>query len=203
MIYMKTRNFIRRFILTFIFIFSLLGLFVTTVQGEMKQISSGVFRFHVLANSDSDYDQALKLKVRNSVIDYVNSICAGANLEQTKAICIENLENIEDVANRVIKDEGYNYEARAYVGEFDFPTKVYGDIALPAGVYSALRLEIGEGAGANWWCVIYPSICLTKTGAYLDDNAKEALKENLSIEEYNLITEKPALKFRVLEWLYN
>ncbi len=153
-------------------------------------LSQNLVRLHVIANSDSEADQALKLKVRDSIIEFMKDKLANSkDLNETRAIINANLKNIEAVSNKVIKENNSDYAVKATMGNYTFPTKTYGDIALPAGEYQALRVVIGDGAGANWWCVLFPPLCfIDATHGTIPESVKQDLKTSLSPEEYKLIT---------------
>lgn len=120
-----------------------------------------LIRLHVLANSDSAEDQALKLLVKDKVLAIMkDKFRNAANLEDSRMILLENLSLLENSAEEAIRAAGYNYPVQAIHGRFSFPTKYYGSFALPAGNYEAVRLVIGEGQGANWWCVLFPPLCI-------------------------------------------
>lgn len=115
-------------------------------------------RLHIVANSDLAQDQATKLLVRDAVVEYLTPRVEGAaDRDSAEAIVLGELENLEQLAADICRDMGYT--CRAEVGSFDFPAKRYGDIWLPAGEYRALRLNLGEAKGHNWWCVIFPPLC--------------------------------------------
>jgi stage II sporulation protein R len=119
-----------------------------------------LIRIHVIANSDSAADQALKLKVRDAVLELLASRLAGATtVDEAEAALAAALPDLEGAAGQVIAENGFAYGAKAELGRFDFPGKSYGDLYLPAGNYKALRIVIGEGQGANFWCLAYPSLC--------------------------------------------
>ena len=169
-------------------------------------IEHSVVRLHVLANSDSDSDQQLKLKVRDKVIEYLKDKLANANsTDETKVIIGSELENIKNVAIAEIENNGYNYNVETVLGNFDFPTKQYGDSQFPAGKYDALRILIGKAEGKNWWCVLYPQLCfIDNTNGKLPDESKEKLKNVLTDDEYNIVTSPNGnipvkIKFRILE----
>lgn len=153
-------------------------------------LSQNLVRLHVVANSDSKADQALKLKVRDAIIDFMKDKLADSkNISETRAIINDNLEKIEQVSSKVIKANNSSYKIKASMGNYSFPTKTYGDIALPAGEYQALKVVIGDGAGANWWCVLFPPLCfIDATHGTIPDSVKQDLKTSLSSEEYKLIT---------------
>ncbi len=173
-------------------------------------LAQNLVRLHVIANSDSDADQALKLKVRDAVIEYMKTeLSDSKNIEQTKVIIDKDLNKIQDIAKEVIAKENQNYSVTASLGYYPFPTKTYGDITLPAGNYDALRVVIGKGEGRNWWCVLFPPLCfIDATHGTIPDSVKQDLKESLSDEEYAIITSTDKeedipikIKFKVVEFL--
>lgn len=172
-------------------------------------ISESVFRLHVIANSDSKEDQDLKYKVRDSLLEYMNNICKNCSSKEEAISLVEkNEENFKKIAEDTIKSEGYSYTVNINVGNFEFPTKTYGDISLPAGFYDALRVEIGEAKGQNWWCVMFPPLCFVDiSSGIVPDESKETMKENLSNEEYALISDDSntqiQFKFKLLEFFTN
>lgn len=166
-----------------------------------KNLAEEVFRFHVLANSDTKEDQALKMQVKEAVISYMKEMLpAGADRKETKQWVIWHQEEIEKVAESVILEQGYSYSVHAKVTKSTFPDKTYGDVMLPAGEYEALRIEIGEAKGQNWWCMLYPSLCFTDAvHAVVEEDGKEKLKDTLTEEEYELVTETKKFK---LKWFF-
>lgn len=170
----------------------------------MADISSNVVRFHVIANSDSKEDQELKLKVRDGIINYLEPILADvSDVEETKRIIEENIEAIEEEAEKILKKNGYTYSVTASLGNFDFPTKEYENAQFPKGKYDALRIVIGEGKGQNWWCVLYPQLCFSKsTDGTLSPESETKLKNVLNEDEYDIVTSKNNLnfKFKIVEW---
>lgn len=155
-----------------------------------KHIAGELIRFHVRANSNTCEDQTLKLKVRDAVIDYLEPLLADSgSVEQSKRIIAGNTGNIITVAQHVISDNGMNYTVNAYFTTEHFPTRKYGAVTLPAGVYDAYRIDIGNAEGYNWWCVLYPPLCFEdETHAVMSGDAQEYLKSELTPEEYELIT---------------
>jgi len=160
------------------------------MQETQKDLAEEVFRFHVLANSDSEEDQALKMKVKEEVLSYMKAELPDAqNAEETKEWARENLQEIEQAARAVVWEEGYGYEVNAQVTKCDFPDKSYGDVVFPAGRYEALRIEIGEAKGHNWWCVLYPNLCfIDSVHAIVPEEGKEELRQVLSEDEYEMVT---------------
>lgn len=200
-------GFIKRFLIVLIlfsfFIFISAASYVNAVS---EDISQSVFRLHVIANSDSKEDQDLKYKVRDKVLEYMNEISKNcSSKEEVILLAEEHKEEFKKVAENAIKQNGYDYEVNIKIGNFDFPTKTYGDISLPAGEYDALRIEIGEAKGQNWWCVMFPPLCFVDvTSGVVPDESKEVMKENLNDEEYNLISDKESsdiqFKFSLIEF---
>lgn len=117
----------------------------------------GIIRLHVIANSDTDYDQQLKLKVRDRLLEEMEG---KENIEEARLYIRNNLANMENIAKEVIKSEGFDYATKAKLGVTFIPEKSYEDITLPAGRYEALTVSIGSGKGHNWWCVIFPQLCI-------------------------------------------
>lgn len=174
------------------------GIVVNAKQSHMQEdLAEEVFRFHVLANSDSDEDQALKMQVKEAVVAYMKEeIPSSDSVEMTKEWAKSHLEAIVNLAEAVVQEEGYAYEVSAEVTTCDFPEKTYGDITFPAGQYEALRIEIGEAKGQNWWCVLYPNLCfIDAVHAVVPDEGKEDLKEVLEEDTYEMVT--ATTRFRI------
>lgn len=164
----------------------LLGVQYEKRQQIQESIAEKVLRFHVIANSDAAFDQELKLKVRDAVGAQMAEVLSDAGSRaECEQIIQGELKEIACTAERVIKEEGYSYETEAFLREVQFPVKTYGDYTFPAGTYEALEIVIGAGAGHNWWCVMYPNMCFSgSVYEVVDEDAKEALREVLSAEEY-------------------
>lgn len=190
-------------------VFSVWMLSYTYAEDVNAGLSQNLVRLHVIANSDSSADQALKLKVRDAVIEYMkDKLAPSQDINQTKKIINENLSNIENISREVIKENNSDYSVKASMGNYAFPTKTYGDIALPAGEYQALRVVIGKGVGANWWCVLFPPLCfIDATHGAIPDSVKQKLKTSLSDDEYKLITTSDdddipvKIRFKIVEFL--
>ena len=174
-------------------------LLLGTIRTELLQqsISEKILRFHILANSDSGEDQALKLKVRDAVGTYLaEALAEAASLEESIVIVEERIAGIEQVAAAVIEEEGYQYSVDASLENCEFPEKTYGEYTFPAGEYQALRLVIGEGGGHNWWCVMYPNICFSGSMYQVDEESGEKLQAELTNEEYAAILHNGDYKVR-------
>ena len=140
-------------------------LFYTYIgDGINKNEHEGIIRLHVIANSDSLSDQRLKLKVRDAVIAYMDDQDELSTVSETREHLESNLDRLETIANGVIAAEGYDYDAKAKLGVRYIPEKSYGDMTFPAGNYEALNITLGDGEGANWWCVVFPPLCLLDEG---------------------------------------
>ena len=182
---------------------------ISYVDAVSNNIADSVFRLHVIANSDSKEDQELKLKVRDELLSYMNIISKDSTSKQeAMQIANEHKEEFTQIAEKVIKENGYNYTVNVQIGKADFPTKYYGDITLPAGTYDALKVQIGEAKGQNWWCVMFPPLCFVDVSTgIVPDNSKQELKQSLDNEEYDLIS-KPdnneiSFKFKIVELFQN
>ena len=169
-------------------------------------ISDTVFRLHVIANSDSKEDQDLKYKVRDSLIDYMNNLCKNCKTKQEAIELVKKYQdNFKQIAIERIQKEGYTYDVSIEIGNFEFPTKQYGDISLPAGFYDALKVEIGEAKGQNWWCVMFPPLCFVDiSSGIVSEESKEYLQDNMTEEEYALVSDNSSsdikFKFKILEF---
>lgn len=191
-----------------LFLYTLICAF-SYAQAVSNDISDSVFRLHVIANSDSDEDQNLKYKVRDALLNYMNNICSNcSSKEEAIKTVSEHKDDFKQVALNTIINNGYNYDVNIQIGNFEFPTKQYGDIALPAGFYDALRVEIGKAEGKNWWCVMFPSLCFVDiSSGIVPDESKEELQEVLSEEEYAIISNNSdneiKFKFKLIEFFAN
>jgi stage II sporulation protein R len=192
--------------LVFTFCFAL----VTYAYSEKIQggIADSVLRLHVRANSNSDYDQLLKEEVKNMVLDSLfDELPNKATKEESISYILENIEKITEVAEQTMRLNGYDYSVRAHITKSFFPTVAYGDVLFPAGNYDALRIDIGESVGENWWCVMFPPLCYVDLSvAELAPEDKVALKYALTSDEYEIVTSRSndvAVKFKIVEWWQN
>lgn len=162
-------------------------------------IAGKIFRLHVVANSDKEEDQELKLDVKKTVVDYLSRrLGSGTDLEETREYVLENLPEIEQAALKTIEEQGKDYPVSAVVEKTYFPDKTYGDCTFPAGEYEALNIRIGKGEGKNWWCVLYPSLCfIDDTWGIVSREKKEELREILTEEEFRAVLEDPEEKKKV------
>lgn len=182
---------------------------ISYAENVSTDIAESVFRLHILANSDSQEDQELKIKVRNALLEYMNSLCSECTSKEEAITLVElNQEKFREIALNTIQQNGYNYDVKINIGNFQFPTKNYGDISLPAGFYDALRVEIGEAKGQNWWCVMFPPLCFVDiSSGIVPDESKKLMEDNLSEEEFALVSDNAnteiQFKFKILEFFTN
>lgn len=141
-----------------------------------EELSEGIVRLHIIANSDSDIDQGVKIKVRDAVLSKMAEL---EGKEEAK----DHLEEFEAIANEVLKENGFSYTASAEYGNFEFPTKYYDNFALPKGNYDAVRIKLGAARGRNWWCVLFPPLCYVDAAT---EDADELLKETFG-DNYDLV----------------
>lgn len=208
----KKLNFI--FILTILVFIYIALLSFNYSKAISSNLSDSVFRLHIIANSDSSADQELKLKVRDKIIEYMNTLTSNSSDKKDVISIVNNhLDSFKEIALNTIKENGYNYDVNIEIGNFHFPTKSYGDISFPAGNYDALKIEIGDAIGQNWWCVLFPPLCFvnSSTGVVPDDS-KNTLKENINSESYEIISEGNnsndntsyiKIKFKIIEFFNN
>ena len=179
------------------------------VNAVSENLSNSVFRLHVIANSDTKEDQDLKYIVRDKLIEYMDTLSQScSSKEEVIKIAQDNLDDFKQIAENTIREQGYSYPVEVEIGNFEFPTKTYGDISFPAGYYDALRVKIGEAKGKNWWCVMFPPLCFVDvTTGIVPNNSKDDLKQNLSDEEYKIISDTESsditLKFKLIEFFEN
>ncbi len=165
-------------------------------QANCYDISNEVFRLHILANSDSESDQNLKLKVRDNVLEYTEELFDSAkSKEKAENLISNNIQSICDCAYETVLSSGYNYTVKAEITNMYFTTRHYENFTLPSGMYDALRITIGKGEGHNWWCVMYPSICIS-AASDRDTKAKEVFDS----QQYDIVkNNQPEYKFKVVE----
>ena len=196
----------------------LCGVFITTLAGiytmhhsnqTLEAISSQVVRFHVLPNSGSDEDMELKMLVKEAVLDeYRDALLEVGSVYEARTFLNTNLEEIERFAQSVVYAQGLTHPVHVSLGESRFPTKEYAQIALPSGKYEALQINIGNGEGSNWWCVMFPPLCFVDvTRGEISEEDKELLRDLLSESEFALLYNETRendpvvqVRFRIIEW---
>ena len=209
------KNIKSQIILYSVMLFIVLGLMVGYAYSQSCKINTfsndykeNLIRFHVLANSDSEEDQALKLKVRDKVISYLKPKLEDSEIiSQSEKIILNEKDKLMDICKETIKQNGYNYDVSINLGYSKFPTKQYSSVVLPAGEYKSLKIIIGKGQGKNWWCVMFPPLCFVdEQNNVIDKETDEKLKKVLTKDEYELIVEKDKkninnlqIKFKIVE----
>lgn len=176
------------FILTVCFSSSLIKF-----SNSVEDIKSNVFRLHILANSDTPEDQQLKLLVRDEILKYSDVLFDDLSLEESIDAAQNSLDTIEQIARQVIYDNGYSYDVSCKIAPTQFSDRDYGDFTMPAGEYTALCVYIGEGEGQNWWCVMYPPLCV--------GTAQEKVEDYFCEEQTDILQnhEKYEIKFKCVE----
>ena len=196
----KVRNFLGKAEWVILISISFLLLFGLWLEREQRDVSGSVLRLHVLANSDRTEDQELKLKVRDAVLQEAKAILPeSSSVAQAEKTLAKNLDRLAAAGAAVVAREGYDYPVSAELKNTWFPTKEYEDFSLPAGEYRALRIVIGDGGGQNWWCVVFPPLCLASVS---ETAAETALKAGMTERQVALLTgesEGYVIKFKVLE----
>lgn len=162
------------------------------IHGE-SELYESVLRLHVIANSDSEEDQTLKLKVRDAILKETSDLFANCkDRGEAERAVAENGERIAEIARGVVLLEGYPYDVSVELGEERYPTRNYESFCFPSGEYLSLRVTIGEGEGENWWCVLFPPLCL---GAASEGDG--AISVGLGVDQYKIITERDDARYKV------
>lgn len=175
---------------------------ILPIHGEEK-IYQSVVRLHVLANSDSEEDQALKLKVRDAILAYTSPLVIdSATREEAIEILSRELDAIKEIAQKTVNENGYDYPVDVTLTLEEYPTRNYESMSFPSGEYVSLRVLIGESEGQNWWCVLFPPLCLS-AATEKSANEEAFIAVGLTSEQYKIITEtddaKYQLRFKILE----
>lgn len=185
----------------------LIGICYVVPYIRERQIQEGiadkVLRFHILANSDNEDDQKLKLAVRDAIGDYLKEDLEKAkDKEDSIRIINEHMDELIEVAEDTVQEYGYDYNVEARILTTHFPQKSYGDITFPEGEYDALEVFIGEGEGHNWWCVLYPNMCFRDSLYEVDEESKVILQSVLTAQEYQSVIDegKYVVRWKFLEY---
>lgn len=194
---MKRGVFLKLFTVVLLCIVALMGV----CEAVLKEASGGIVRLHVIANSDSQQDQAVKLLVRDEVLRVSRELSGGAVMGLSFAKLHHDL--LTDAANHVLQENNCNYTCRIETGNFAFPTRKYESLTLPAGNYDAVRIVLGEGNGQNWWCVMYPPLCFTEHAAgALSAEQHAQLSDVMGEAGYRLVSDESIVlepAFKALE----
>lgn len=192
----KKRQRLRRWELALMLGIAFAALIGPWLGAQRAELAQKVVRLHVVANSDREEDQALKLQVRDAVLRRVEPLLRDKDRTESLAILRDTLPELGQTAAGTVAQAGYRYPVRLSVEEAWFPTKEYQDFALPAGTYTALRVELGEARGKNWWCVVFPPLCLGSV-------TQQAAQAGFTQDELGLITgedEGYVIRFKLMEW---
>lgn len=189
----------KRILILFLSLTVVIGLLTILPVHNESDIYNNVLRLHVIANSDSDADQSLKLLVRDSIlIDAKELLQDVSTIKDAEQIIAQSSERLQNTAEQTIRENGYDYPVEVTLGTEEYPTKNYESCAFPSGKYVSLQVKIGEATGQNWWCVLYPPLCLS---AATDQNAFAEV--GLTDGQYQIITDsknpKYKLRFKILE----
>lgn len=205
----KTFSFSLKIVFTLFIVFLFLFFSALSYSNTISNdIASNVLRLHVIANSDTEEDQNLKYMVRDTIINYMKSLTQYTNSKEDAIyIMQEHLEDFKNIAQETVSQNGFDYPVEVEIGNYDFPTKSYGDISLPAGYYDALRIKIGNSRGQNWWCVMFPPLCFVDiSSGVVPQDSIQHLQEELATEDYSIISEDSdifILKFKIVELINN
>lgn len=180
------------------------------IEYDYNNVKDEIIRFHVLANSDSKEDQELKLKVRDEVIKYLEPLLKNSkSIDESREILNKNNSKVINIANKVIKDNGYSYTVKTELKKENFPEKVYGNIILPQGEYEAYRILIEKAKGQNWWCVMFPPLCFVDVtkGEVAYEETEKRMEETLKNDGKKVVLEEGKedvkMKFKVVEIFEN
>jgi len=186
--------------------------FIFYSEHVAESLEQNLIRLHVVANSNSEEDQALKIDIKDTIVKYMgDKLKSSKNISESKQIINLNMDNIREIIDKEIKSCGKNYPVKINLGRYPFPTKSYGDITLPAGNYQALKVSIGKGEGSNWWCVLFPPLCFVDvTHGTVPESVKEELRNVLTNEEYKIVATTESdkdipvkIKFKIVEFFQN
>ena len=198
---MKIKYIIILLVLFYIFLNLLSVSYANIVSNDLENT---FFRLHIIANSNSESDQNLKLKVRDNILEYMNTLSFNQTSKgAVMQLAIDNIDNFKEVAQKTVLREGFNYDVKVSIGNYFFPEKNYEDITLPTGFYDALKIELGNAEGKNWWCCLYPPLCFAdfSTGI-LTEEGNTNLMDNLNKEELEIIKKNNnpiKIKFKIIE----
>ena len=216
---MKLKNIKKRIYILISILISILIIATLIIGKEINKIEACTYdykdkliRFHVIANSDTDEDQKLKLKVRDAVISYLQPKLENSkSIDESEAIIKNEYKQLETISRNIILKNGYDYNVNLGLQYSNFPAKQYSSVVLTAGKYKALKIIIGEGKGKNWWCVMFPPLCFVDDeNGVIDEKTNEKLKEILTTQEYDLIMARNKneannlkFKFKIAELFQN
>lgn len=198
------------FLISFLFVFFIFIQAKSYSDAVFNNISDNFIRLHIVANSDSTEDQMLKYEIRDAVINYLSPLLENAhNKKEAQDIISSHLNELSVISNQIITSKNLNYPINISLGNYKFPTRDYSEFVLPEGNYDALKIDIGNASGQNWWCVMFPSICIPCSDEiFSKENTTNLLQESLDSEEYSIITKNSSsteikVKFKLIEIFEN
>lgn len=195
----------KRILLLICFLVILLFIpFALGIQAKKAFTTNNLIRFHVIANSDEQHDQEVKYMVRDRIIEVLKQQLIGAeSCQEAREIIASNRTHLASVARETVTAGGFSYAVRVELDRADFPPKAYGNVVLPQGEYEALRIVLGEGKGANWWCVLFPPLCFVDiSGNALENNKESVVVQETLAQQGNGGNESGVdLRFRLLDWM--
>lgn len=198
-----------------LFCFLGLGLgvqYAGSIRATRAFTANNLIRLHIIANSNEKRDQEVKYKVRDRVIEALRQqLVVARDCEQAREIVAKNRSHLACIARTAVAEEGESYPVRVELGRFSFPPKAYGSVVLPEGEYEAVRVVLGEGKGANWWCVLFPPLCFVDiSGDAMQTQERGVVQETVAPEAKSSLENHadrqeendPNLRIRFLEWLH-
>ncbi len=173
----------------------------TQREGLAERLSPSILRFHILANSDSENDQQIKLEIRSLVLDYLEKAMNPQTASDKDAVIAylkENRPNIEQMIDNQLAKKGFDYSSRLELTSCYFPTRVYDNLVIPCGTYDAARIMLGKGEGHNWWCVLYPRFCFVDAAcSAVPEQSRNLLQDKLSQDDYLALKDsRPDIQIR-------
>lgn len=191
---MKKKSFI---FIIFLFVLYFIFYSFSYTQAVSSNLKKEIFRLHIIANSDSEEDQKLKLQIRDSIVEYLSSIHFN-NKNELMTYLQDNKDIIYGIAKNVITENGFDYDCSIEIGSSYYPQKKYKNLILPSGTYNGMRIKIGSSKGHNWWCVLFPPMCLIDSvTCKLPSESESILENSLTPEAYNIISsDSPCYKFK-------
>ena len=203
-------SYFKFFILSILFILFIFFLAKSYSDTMFKNISNNFLRLHIVANSDSTEDQILKYEIRDAILNYISPYIKNASSKHDAIqILNNNMDELYNLSSNILNEHGLNYPVNISIGNFNFPTKDYSSFILPEGNYDALKIELGNAIGQNWWCVMFPSLCIVDTSNFnIDNSSMDILKNTLDSEEFSIISKDNTspeikIKFKLIELFEN
>ncbi len=185
-------------LITLVIIFSILSTTISYCNKISNDLQNNIFRLHIVANSDSNYDQRIKLLIRDNIIEYMKN-----NINNVNDIneCIEyvdsNIDDINNIVKKVLIENNCDLPFTSYISKEFFPTKQYDNYSFPTGTYNCLKINLGNHEGQNWWCVLYPNLCISDNSLKIEEDIR--LKNTINSVSYDLVTSNISYKFKIVE----